>query len=41
MGVVYLGRDIYLNIDIAIKILPDSLTRSVDVAKRFAREIRL
>jgi serine/threonine-protein kinase len=40
MGVVYLARDVQLDRDVAIKILPDHLARTPAARERFLREAR-
>ena len=40
MGVVYLARDVQLDRDIAIKVLPTHLARTVKARQRFVREAR-
>lgn len=41
MGEVYRGRDLKLNRDIAIKILPDLLAKDQECLARFRREAQL
>jgi eukaryotic-like serine/threonine-protein kinase len=41
MGVVYLARDVQLDRDVAIKVLPTHLARSAAARERFVREARL
>ena len=40
MGVVYLARDVQLDRDVAIKVLPQDLARSAESRERFMREAR-
>src|SRR3954453_12937104 len=40
MGIVYLARDVQLNRDVAIKVLPTQLARVADSRERFVREAR-
>jgi serine/threonine-protein kinase len=40
MGIVYLARDVQLDRDVAIKVLPSHLARSVTSRERFVREAR-
>jgi eukaryotic-like serine/threonine-protein kinase len=40
MGVVYLARDVQLDRDVAIKVLPTHLARSATARERFVREAR-
>jgi serine/threonine-protein kinase len=40
MGVVYLARDVQLDRDVAIKVLPIHLARTVEARERFVREAR-
>src|SRR5438132_13716117 len=40
MGVVYLARDVQLDRDVAIKVLPTHLARTVEARQRFVREAR-
>src|SRR5215207_5211350 len=40
MGVVYLARDVQLDRDVAIKVLPSHLARSAESRERFLREAR-
>ena len=40
MGVVYLARDVQLDRDVAIKVLPTHLARTADARERFLREAR-
>jgi eukaryotic-like serine/threonine-protein kinase len=40
MGIVYLARDVQLDRDIAIKVLPSHLARTVESRERFLREAR-
>src|ERR1041385_1774515 len=41
MGVVYLARDVQLDRDVAIKVLPAHLTRDAAARERFLREARM
>jgi len=41
MGVVYLARDVQLDRDVAIKVLPPHLARSASARERFLREARM
>jgi serine/threonine-protein kinase len=41
MGIVYLARDLALDRDVAIKVLPAAQSASVDARQRFLREARL
>src|SRR3954449_1296123 len=41
MGVVYLARDVQLDRDVAIKVLPTHLARSGAARERFLREARM
>lgn len=41
MGIVYLARDVQLDRDVAIKVLPSHLARSTDSRGRFLREARI
>ena len=40
MGIVYLARDVQLDRDVAIKVLPAQLARTAESRERFAREAR-
>src|SRR5829696_3317381 len=40
MGVVYLARDVQLDGDVAIKVLPSHLARTAESRERFVREAR-
>src|ERR1043165_7584345 len=40
MGIVYLARDVQLDRDVAIKVLPTPLAHTPDARKRFMREAR-
>src|ERR1041384_7183372 len=40
MGIVYLARDVQLDRDVAIKVLPSELARSAESRQRFLREAR-
>src|SRR5829696_8731701 len=40
MGIVYLARDVQLDRDVAIKVLPSHLARTADSRQRFVREAR-
>jgi len=40
MGIVYLARDVQLDRDVAIKVLPEALARTVASRERFVREAR-
>ncbi|MEP6620183.1 MAG: serine/threonine-protein kinase [bacterium] len=40
MGIVYLARDVQLDRDVAIKVLPTHLARTVESRERFVREAR-
>src|SRR5207244_8142992 len=40
MGVVYLARDVQLDRDVAIKVLPTGLARTAEARERFVREAR-
>src|SRR5689334_20684999 len=40
MGVVYLARDVQLDRDVAIKVLPSPLARTAESRERFLREAR-
>jgi serine/threonine-protein kinase len=40
MGIVYLARDVQLDRDVAIKVLPAALARSAESRQRFLREAR-
>src|ERR687894_591121 len=40
MGIVYLARDVQLDRDVAIKVLPSHLARSAASRDRFVREAR-
>lgn len=40
MGIVYLARDVQLDRDVAIKVLPTALAQSADARERFLREAR-
>jgi predicted Ser/Thr protein kinase len=41
MGVVYLARDVQLDRDVAIKVLPSHLARTAEARERFVREARM
>ena len=41
MGVVYLARDVQLDRDVAIKVLPAHLAQTADARERFLREARM
>jgi predicted Ser/Thr protein kinase len=41
MGVVYLARDVQLDRDVAIKVLPTQLAREAEARERFVREARM
>ncbi len=41
MGVVYLARDVQLDRDVAIKVLPNHLTHTTSARERFVREARM
>src|SRR4051812_14961498 len=41
MGIVYLARDVQLDRDVAIKVLPSHLARDADSRERFLREARM
>jgi serine/threonine-protein kinase len=41
MGVVYLARDVQLDRDVAIKVLPAHLARTLPARERFLREARM
>jgi serine/threonine-protein kinase len=41
MGIVYLARDVQLDRDVAIKVLPTHLAHSVEARQRFLREARM
>jgi serine/threonine-protein kinase len=41
MGVVYLARDVQLDRDVAIKVLPDHLATTAEARERFVREARM
>ena len=41
MGIVYLARDVQLDRDVAIKVLPPALARTPESRERFVREARL
>jgi serine/threonine protein kinase len=41
MGIVYLARDVQLDRDVAIKVLPTDLARTVEARERFLREARM
>ena len=41
MGVVYLARDVHLDRDVAIKVLPSHLARTPSARERFLREARM
>ncbi|MGZ8414174.1 MAG: serine/threonine-protein kinase [Gemmatirosa sp.] len=40
MGIVYLARDVHLDRDVAIKVLPSHLARTAESRERFVREAR-
>src|SRR3954451_5095338 len=40
MGIVYLARDVQLDRDVAIKVLPTHLAHTPDARERFIREAR-
>src|SRR3954453_12545612 len=40
MGIVYLARDVQLNRDVAIKVLPTQLALTAESRERFVREAR-
>ena len=40
MGIVYLARDVHLDRDVAIKVLPSHVARSAESRERFLREAR-
>src|SRR3978361_892265 len=40
MGIVYLARDVQLDRDVAIKVLPSHLARTAESRERFVREAR-
>jgi len=40
MGIVYLARDVQLDRDVAIKVLPAHLARTAESRERFVREAR-
>src|SRR5438045_5129720 len=40
MGIVYLARDVQLDRDVAIKVLPSQLARTAESRERFVREAR-
>ena len=40
MGVVYLARDVQLDRDVAIKVLPAHLAQTAEARERFLREAR-
>src|SRR3954465_13806575 len=40
MGIVYLARDVQLDRDVAIKVLPTALAHTTDARERFIREAR-
>ncbi|HJU68901.1 MAG TPA: hypothetical protein VJ650_11745, partial [Gemmatimonadaceae bacterium] len=41
MGIVYLARDVQLDRDVAIKVLPTHLAHNRDARERFLREARM
>src|SRR5215211_4297142 len=41
MGIVYLARDVQLDRDVAIKVLPAQLARTAAARERFVREARM